>query len=728
MVRALVIALILVAPIADAFELKQQSKQQSAQQQQMGANPIRKVVTMLQMMIKKIEAEGKKETELHEKYMCYCQTSETTLSDSIQEAQTKIPQLQADIKTSSELKAKLEQEITQAQTDRAAAKDAMAQATAMRTKEADAFGKESTTDNSNLDALKKAIAAIEKGLAGAFLQTDAAQTLRKLSVSSTRMVDADRDMLVSFLSGGEQVDSPATQEILGMLKQMQDEMEKDIAEEAATEADAQKNYEEIMAAKKTEVDTLTAAIEEKMIRVGELGVEIATMKNDLEDTEEDLSEDEKFIAELGKSCKAKAAEWDSICKSRQEELIALQETVKILNDDDALELFKKTAASASASFVQLEETTAALRNRARAILKESASHGPAIDFIQLFLAGKKPGFEKVIKLIDEMVATLKKEQTADDFKKEYCEKELDLADDKKKEHERTISDTDKAIDEAKETLETATAEIKALEESIAALDKSVAEATAQRKEENADYKVLMANNGAAKDLILFAKNRMQKFYNPKLYKPPPKRELSEEERITLNMGGTLAPTEAPGGIAGTGIGFVQIRAHEHMNKDAPPPPPPGAAPHKKNEASGGVLAMMDLLVADIDKEMQTAELEEKDAQDDYEKLMGDCASKRSTESTTLTDKTQAKADAEGSLQSLMDAKGAAAEELRAVMDYISTLHKDCDFLLEYYDQRKTARASEIDAMGKAKAVLNGADFSLLQTGNKVKSLRGLTKA
>merc|ERR1719388_51331 len=111
-------------------------------------------------------------------------------------------------------------------------------------------------------------------------------------------------------------------------------------------------------------------------------------------------------------------------------------------------------------------------------------------------------------------------------------------------------------------LETVDEEIAALEDSIKSLDKSVAVATAQRKEEYADFQVLMANNKGAKELILFAKNRMQKFYNPKLYKPPPKRELTEEERITLNMGGTLAPTEAPGGIAGTGVTvFAQVSAH-----------------------------------------------------------------------------------------------------------------------------------------------------------------------
>merc|ERR1719265_754997 len=287
-------------------------------------------------MVKMIEAEGKKETEIHEKYMCYCQTSEATLSDSIEEANTKIPQLESSIKEAEETKLKLEGEITKAQTDRASAKEAMATAMAMRTKEAAAFTKESTTDKSNLDALKKALAAIEKGLAGAFLQTNDAQVLRRLSINNAALADMDRQILVSFLSGTEDEDSPGSDEIVGMLKQMQDEMEKDVAEEAATEADAQQNYEEMMAAKKQEIETLTMAIEEKMTRVGELGIEIATMKNDLEDTQEDLADDTKFIEDLKKTCATKA---------RKDELLALTETIKILNDDDALELFKKAIPS-----------------------------------------------------------------------------------------------------------------------------------------------------------------------------------------------------------------------------------------------------------------------------------------------------------------------------------------------------------------------------------------------
>merc|ERR1711977_120139 len=107
----------------------------------------------------------------------------------------------------------------------------------------------------------------------------------------------------------------------------------------------------------------------------------------------------------------------------------------------------------------------------------------------------------------------------------------------------------------------------------------------QRKDEHADFEAQKANDGAVIQIIGVAKNRLNKFYNPKLYKPPPKRELTEEERITLNMGGTLAPTNPPGGIAGTGIGLAQSESI------APPPPPPETFGDykKKGEESGGVI-------------------------------------------------------------------------------------------------------------------------------------------
>merc|ERR1719487_1451689 len=198
----------------------------------------------------------------------------------------------------------------------------------------------------------------------------------------------------------------------------------------------------------------------------------------------------------------------------------------------------------------------------------------------------------------------------------------------------------------------------------------------------------MASNTAAVELIGFAKNRMNKFYNPKMYKAPPKRELSEEERITLNMGGTLEPTAPPGGIAGTGISafdqeddslsFVQVRAHDSLDldSDAAPPPPPAAdmGYKKKGEESNGVIAMMDMMIADVKKEIQEMEFEEKDSQEDYEKMMADAKEKRATDSKTITEKEGVKAETEAALQMDTDSLKAEKDELAATKQYLADLH------------------------------------------------------
>merc|ERR1719183_3308989 len=326
-------------------------------------------------------------------------------------------------------------------------------------------------------------------------------------------------------------------------------------------------------------------------------------------------------------------------------------------------------------------------------------------------------------MIDEMVATLKTEQADDDNKKEYCAKEFDLADDKKKELERSISDLEKSIEDANDGIEATKADIEALQKSIKALDKAVAEATEQRKEENEEFTELMASDSAAKELLGFARNRLNKFYNPKLFKPPPKRVLSEEDRITVSMGGTLAPTEAPGGIAGTGVTVLADVSEHNAAKPAPPPEAPGAY-KKKGQESNGVIAMIDLIVKDLDKEMTVAKTEEKDAQGDYEQTMKDSASKRAQDSKTLANKEGALADMQATLEKSTDEHGSATKELGATRQYIQSLHNECDWLLQYFDVRKEARTSEIDALGKAKAVLSGADYSLVQT----KTVRFLKRA
>lgn len=696
---ALVVVSALVAP---ALATKAHTK--------FSANPVRRVVNMLVMMQKKVETEGEKQDELFEKFLCYCKTTQANLGKSIQDANEKIPQLESSIKGSEEARAQLQSELASHKEDRTEAQDAVAKATAAREKEAKSFASESADQKTNIAALGKAIPAIEKGMGSDFLQTGTAQQLRTLvSLQSNSAAESlsgsDRELLSDFLSGSEDQSGGSSSEILGILKQMKEEMEKDLSEMESDEAAAISEFQALVAAKEKEIAAATAAIEDKTKRIGDVSVELANLKEDLDDTSAGLASDSKLLADSVKACDAKTKAHELAAKTRGEELLAISDTIKMLNDDDALDLFKKTLPSPSASFLDVGESSTELRQQALQVLRSNRRKGGdyRVNFLALAMQGKKVGFDKVLAMIDGMVELLGKEGTDDDKKKAYCEKEFDKSDDEIKALTSTIADLGSAIDEQKESAGSITEEEKTLRDGIVELDRDVAEATAQRKEEHADFTETLASNNAAIQLIEMAKNRMNKFYAPELYKAAPKRQLSEEERITLNMGGTLAPTNPPGGIAGTGISFMGL-SFAQIRTEA------GSA----KEEANGVIAMMDMLKTDVKKEVQEMEFEEKAAQSDYEEMVNAAAEKRTTDSKALQEKQAALAGKEEELHKLTTEQKSRADELMDAKKMLHELHEDCDWLLQNYQTRKEARANEIDAMTKAKAVLSGADFSFIQ--------------
>merc|ERR1719230_376696 len=594
--------------------------------------------------------------------MCWCETGAADLETSINAGERKVPQCAANIEEMEALIAQLKAEIAKAKGDREAALKAVASLKIERAKGAAAFKKSQEDLLTNIAALKKAITALEKGMAGAFLQTSTASLLRQLTVSLNNMRDSDRDMLSAFLSEGQGESAeyaPQSGEIVGILKQMLDTMIGQLKDVEGDEKEGILNFEMMVKAKLKLIDTLTKAIEEKLMRLGELMVKLTQVKEDLDDTSKSLGEDKKFLADMDDICAKKKAEWELRCKMRSEELLALADTIRILNDDDSLELFKKTLPSAS--LLQMAVGSIQVRKKALQVLHASRGRGKSQDYrvslIVMALRNGKVSFDKIIKMIDDMLKLLGEEQIGDDAKKMYCEKQIDKTEDEVKELDHQIADLAKAIDDTKENIATLTEEIAALEEGIKELDKSVAEATATRKEEHEDFVAALAANTAAKDILGIAKNRLNKFYNPKLYKPPPKRELTEAERITVNNGGTLAPTAAPGGIAGTGIAALSQTSTRDEHKDAPPPPPESFKAYaKKTEENNGVMAMMDMLVKDLDKEMTVATATEKDAQADYELFLKESADKRAEDTKSVADKEAAIAKLSGLMESDIEAK------------------------------------------------------------------------
>merc|ERR1711879_772008 len=133
--------------------------------------------------------------------------------------------------------------------------------------------------------------------------------------------------------------------------------------------------------------------------------------------------------------------------------------------------------------------------------------------------------------------------------------------------------------------------------------------------------------------------------------------------------------------------------------------------------------MLDLMIGDLTKEMTQAKATEKDAQADYEQAMADAAEKRATDTKTLADKEKAKAETAADMEASTEEKAATTKTLMATLEYIQSLHAECDWLLQYFEVRKEARAGEIDSLKNAKSVLSGADFALLETARKHRTLR-----
>merc|ERR1719388_338478 len=155
-----------------------------------------------------------------------------------------------------------------------------------------------------------------------------------------------------------------------------------------------------------------------------------------------------------------------------------------------------------------------------------------------------PSFGNITGMVDEMVVIEEEEQHGDDTQKPWCNGEFEKEDRDEKAENKDIMSLEATMEQEADAIAALGDEIAALTESIAELDKTVAKATEQRKEEHTEYTETVQLTQTAIELIAKAKNRLQKFYNPTLYKAEPKKEMTMEEKI----------------IAG-GSAFVQVFNH-----------------------------------------------------------------------------------------------------------------------------------------------------------------------
>jgi len=650
------------------------------------ANPIRKVVNLMETMQSKIEAEGKKNDELFEKFECYCKKTQTELEDEIAKADAIGNVKPEDIKAKEAQLQQLQQAVDDLKNEETEEEKTLAAATASREKQHQEHMTAETEHAGTESAAEGALKTLHTN------QTDADDLSAHEAVASPAVPAGFLQVRSKQLPG----------EVNSYIRQIEETSEENWRQEVADDAKGAGLFESVKSSKTKSIKTVLDMVTKKHKKIGDLKVEIVNMKHMMSGGAEALAENKKMLAELRKDCAQRASEQDEKKALRADELKALEDTIKLLNDDDALDLFRKTIKAPS--LLQFNTAHEQAREKAKQIVSDLralvGSH-PELNFISLALSGKNVDFTKVFKKIDGMVALLGKEGTDDASKKDYCNNEFNDAADKAKDLKSKISGLSASVKEKQASIEKIVEEIKSINEGVRSLDESMAQATENRKAESAAYQELVQQDSAAVELLGVAKNRLHKFYNPQLFKDTT----------------TPSPYDP--------YALVQVSLHQKQAEAVKVGAAPATAGAYKRStgASNGVLSMIATMISDLEKEMAVAKADEKNSQAEYESTVADAKEKRVVDLKDAQGKAAAKAEYEGDYSEDEQTKSMTLKAQQAAMRFTENLHKQCDWLLKNFDLRQSAREEEVEGLKRAKAVLAGADYSLLQV-TPVRRLRG----
>jgi len=709
-------------------------------------NPIRKVVGLLQDMQKEIHEEGIKEKELFDKFMCICNGGDTEFRAAVEMGKGKVAGLESQLQEEGANRATLKQELKEHYKDKAEAEKDLGKATALREKERAEFESENGEATTSIASLGKAIPALEGGGTAALIQAAGGTSgIKKFIENSAFLTTFDRQRVLAFIDSRDgDADSPGTSQIIGILKGMKDEMEKGKAEMEQREKGAGEGFSQLKAAKDQELAASSTSIEKKERGSGELAVSISQNTDSLEDAQAELDDNTKFLSSLKTQCAARKQEWGARTQMRTDEVAAISEAIKILNDDDALEVFKKSVPSAA--MMQTQQPTpsprvAAMIRKFGFLQGRHQSYLPTLQRAQGVIATASsflksnhlnvllytlntsirqaqhkgqhrsstgtlaaPDMSGIVKMVDNMIDVLVKEMVDDEEKKKFCESEIAKSDTDKAARTEELQSLDSSMEESADELGSLGDDIKALDRSIRDLDKDVAQATEQRKKEHQEYVDSVSMTDTAMQLIGKARNRMAKFYNPAIYQQPKKKELTMEEKIVASYGAAA---------------FVQEHSlektmllHKRGRRSVAPIEIPKMPAFKKSKKSGGVMELMNMLKQELKMDKQRMEMDEKVAQKDYVELMSESQESRAQDAKALVNKRGAKANIEGKMQEMKETRQLTQEDWTTVHEYLISLHGQCDLVIENYIPRVEARNAELESLRNAKSIMSGQDVGV----------------
>jgi len=646
--------------------------------------PVSKVVEMLKDMQTQLENEGSEDEEVYEKMTCWCETNDKDKTKAIADAEGHLADLTASIEELTASAARLTTEVSNLGKEIAANGQALATATSLRQKELAEFVAEEKDSVQSIAGLKQAIVALSKHNAAAGSLVVEKAVLKNvaamvgpgmgkyqkilagvISPSQKRKVQAFVQNQKAFLQNSY---APQGGEIWGILTNMKESFEANLATAQKNEADAVAAYQELKAAKEAEIASGTEQKDAKTVEMSTADEKCARDREDHEDTTATLGADEEYLAMLKETCKNMDSQMAERVATRANELEAVSKAIAILTDDDSRETMVRTLSmiQKKSSFTS-STAQAQRREKAASVLEKAATKLNLPKLAALAISAKLSPFKQVKAILDKMITDLEHEKQDEIDHRDWCIEEFSNVEKATELKSKDKDALDAKVADLTEEISQLTKAIDALNAEIAEMQVQVKKAGEDRELENKEFQQTVQDQRATQKILTEAVTVLKGFYDK----------------------------------SAKGVALVQ------KQEPAGPPPPPGFKSYDDSKGRGPI-AMIEGIIA----EAKTLEAEairgEEEAQKAYEDMVKKTNAAMDEATADITNKSAAKGKAEGDKAEAEIELEATVSELELLSNKNNDIHSSCDFLTKNFDIRQSRRDDEMEALRQAIGILSGA--------------------
>ena len=683
-------------------------------------NPVQRVVELVQNLKTKIKEDAKKEQAVYDKYACWCEKTTERTTAAIAEAKALIEDRSTYILEAKGRLGSAGAEIANFKKQIAENLEAQGAAESLRKKENTDYLKTKGALEQGISNLDKAITVLgaatsSKGashLSGshpelgvmetnAVMETDAVVETRMLTVAAgvrsamrlyakhnnddMNLRSEDFAVVKNFLSSPGayvQMGSPhkgeyqsQSQGIQGILKDMHDSFQRDLADAIEEEKAKQADYDSLMKTKREDEVLLKSTLTKKDTSEGDDTKGLADANTEREETQAQLKSDEELLETTTTSCKAKANEWAERSRLRSEELAGINEAIDILTSPDAVATF----ATADSTFVQTRSVkTDSSQTKAYNILKDTASKTQNVRLAMLaskVYAGEGSHFDKVIEDIEKMISKLRDEEQSDIDHKDWCESERNKANTQNEDLEYAKDSLDKGMKRSGAKIAELNKEHAATKKDMSDLKKEMEDALDVRNAENAAFKDSIKADTDAVTLLTKAIGALSKFY----------------EKNAL----------------------LQKQDPEYTTDENKPPEAEFTSATSSGSTNTGIVSTLGGIKEDLVNEMKVARTEEAEADAAYRKLLKESQDAMDAMDRKCVDLKASIAEQNKLISDLQETYDDKQAQKDATDDYLDDLKENCDWIMNEFETRKKQRKDELAGLDDAKSALAGMKSALV---------------